>query len=47
MNFIILILMALKNFPGCKTIDLPENYGKVIYIYTTLDDLKKGAVFYG
>lgn len=37
----------LEKFPGCKTIDLPENYGKVRYIYTTLDDLKKGAVFYG
>ena len=37
---------SLEKFKGCKTIDLPENYGQVRYIYTTLEELKKGAVIY-
>lgn len=37
---------SLEKFKGCKTIDLPENYGQVRYIYTTLEELQKGAKIY-
>lgn len=38
---------SLGNFKGCKTFDLPENYGQVRYVYTTLEELKEGALIYG
>lgn len=38
---------SLEKFKGCKTYDLPENYGQVRYVYTTLDELKEGALIYG
>lgn len=37
---------SLEKFKGCKTYDLPENYGQVRYVYTTLDELKEGAMIY-
>ena len=37
---------SLEKFKGCKTYDLPENYGQVRYVYTTLDELKEGALIY-
>ena len=37
---------SLEKFKGCKTYDLPENFGQVRYIYTTLDELKRGATIY-
>jgi hypothetical protein len=38
---------SLEKFKGCKTFDLPENYGQVRYVYTTLEELKEGALIYG
>lgn len=37
---------SLEKFPNCKTVDLPENYGQVRYVYTTLDELNKNATIY-
>ena len=37
---------SLELFKGAKVYDLPENYGQVCYVYTTLEELKKGAVIY-
>lgn len=37
---------SLEKFKGAKTYDLPENYGQVCYVYTTLDELMKGATIY-
>lgn len=37
---------SLEKFKGARVYDLPENYGQVCYVYTTLDELKKGAVIY-
>lgn len=37
---------SLEKFKGAKVVDLPENYGQVCYVYTTMDDLKKGAIIY-
>jgi hypothetical protein len=37
---------GLGNFPGCKTVELPDRLGEVRYLFTTLEDLKKGVCFY-
>lgn len=37
---------SLEKFKGAKTFDLPENYGQVCYVYTTLEELKRGATIY-
>lgn len=37
---------SLEKFKGCRVYDLPENYGQVCYLFTTLEELKKGAVIY-
>lgn len=37
---------SLEKFPRCKTVDLPENYGQVRYVYTTLEELMKKASVY-
>ena len=39
--------VSLEKFKGAKTYDLPENFGQVCYVYTTLEELKKGALIYG
>lgn len=36
----------LGSFPGCKTVELPDRLGEVRYLFTTLEDLKKGVCFY-
>lgn len=37
---------SLEKFKGARVYDLPENYGQVCYVYTTLDELMKGATIY-
>lgn len=37
---------SLEKFKGARTYDLPENYGQVCYVYTTLEELTKGATIY-
>lgn len=37
---------SLEKFKGAKTYDLPENFGQVCYVYTTLEELKAGATIY-
>lgn len=37
---------SLEKFKGAKTYDLPENFGQVCYVYTTLEELKEGATIY-
>ena len=36
----------LEKFPGCKTVELPDRLGEVRYLFTTLEELKKGVSFY-
>lgn len=37
---------SLGKFKGAKVFDLPENYGQVCYLYTTLEELKRGAIIH-